>query len=66
MKECTGDAGGDGYQVALANKYFDLAGTREFSKVDSSSGADASSGQFVRRHARHERKQFAGVDEEFM
>jgi hypothetical protein len=66
VEQRAGDAGSDGNQIALASKYFDLAGTGKFGKIDSSSGADASGSQFVRRDARHETKQFAGVNEEFM
>src|SRR5579871_5035676 len=52
MEECSGHAGGDGDQVALAGENLHLTGAGEFRKVDSASTADAGGGGFVGGHRR--------------
>jgi hypothetical protein len=63
MEECSGDAGGDGDEVALSVEDFDLARVGEFGKVDSTSVADTGDGGVIGSNGWKLGKKPAGVDE---
>jgi len=64
MEKGAGDAGGDGDEVGLSGKDFDLAGAGEIGEVDGASATDAGGGGFVGRDGRKLRQELAGMDEE--
>jgi len=64
MEEGSGDAVGNGDQVALAVEDFDLAGAGKVGKVDGASAADAGGGGLVGGDTRKVGQELARVDEE--
>ena len=64
MEQRAGYAGGDGDQIGLALKYFDLAGAGEFGEVDGASGTDTGDSGSVGGNAGELREELAGMDEE--
>ena len=65
MEKGAGYARGDGYEIALVGKDFDLARTGEVGEIDCASGADARGREFVCGDAGHLGEEFPRVNEEF-
>jgi len=62
MKESAGNSGGDGDEIALSAKNFNLRGARHFGQIDGPAAADEGGVFFRGSYARELRRQFAGVD----